>query len=131
MKRSGILVALVAVILLGGTSIPALATTTTNTGNVVQGQWYWGTNNWTTTTYASNIYFTKTDGPEIDLEWYKCSDRTKHGSPVHFENADPTAQKKLNLSGTMAQGTTFCLAVYSYGNNATDTYTGQLVYDVF
>ena len=129
MKRCGLMLALLVALAVFITATPSWATTTTNTGNVVQGQWYWGTHSWTTQTSGRNIWFTKTDGPEIRLEWYKCSDRTKHGSPVHFENADPTG--RYELASNMAAGTTFCLAVYSLGNNPTDTYTGTLEYDIY
>jgi hypothetical protein len=60
--------------------------------------------------------------------WYKCGDRSNHGTAVPFPNADPTAKKLLGTN--FAINTHFCLAAYSYGNNATDTYTGTLWYNV-
>jgi hypothetical protein len=108
---------------------PAGASSTTITGSLTRNTTTFYTTGRTITVGGSGIFFRKTDGPEIDLKWYKCSDRNVSGAFVNFPNPDPTARKQLG-SGFLAS-TVFCLAAFDYGTNATDTFTGPLDWNVF
>jgi hypothetical protein len=112
-----------------GMAVPASASSTGISGNLIKNQWVYYTTQRTVTSSGSNIYVQKTDGPQIDVMWYKCSDRGVHGSPVGFPNADPTG--RLLIGSNFAANSVFCLAAYSHGNNSTDSWSGNVWWNVF
>jgi hypothetical protein len=127
--RNKIIAAAVAVVATLAIASPADASTSTITGSLTRNQTTFYTTGRTITVGGSNIFFRKTDGPEIDLKWYKCSDRNVSGSFVNFPNPDPTARKQIGSN--FLASTVFCLAAFDYGTNATDTFTGPLDWNVF
>jgi hypothetical protein len=108
---------------------PADASSSNITGSLTRNVTTYYTTGRTITASGSNIYFRKTDGPDIDLKWYKCSNMGVAGSFVYFENPDPTSRKVIGTN--FASSTVFCLAAFDYGTNATDTFSGGLDWNVF
>ncbi|HWS34927.1 MAG TPA: hypothetical protein VN408_19580 [Actinoplanes sp.] len=108
---------------------PALATDAGISGSLTKNQTTWYGTQRTITANGSNIYVKKTDGPEIDVKWYKCSDRNNAGGWVRLPNADPTG--RLLIGSGFAAGTVFCLAAISRGSNATDSWSGTVSWNVF
>lgn len=108
---------------------PAFASTATITGSLTQGQVSTYTTPRSITVAGSNIYFRKTDGPEIQLRWYKCGNTSIHGAWVDFPNPDPTS--RVAIGTNFAAGTSFCLQAMDLGSNPTDTFTGDLAWNVF
>jgi hypothetical protein len=104
-------------------------TVSTTTGNLDKGKVIYYSTSRTITVAGSSIYVNKTDGPGIQVMWYKCGDTTNHGSWKRLANADPTGYVKLG--GGFLANTHFCLAALDdQGNNSTDTWTGQIKYNV-
>lgn len=117
----GIIGALVA------TAMPASASESGLSGNLRKGEWvHYGTQR-TVTVAGTNIYVRKTDGPEIDVKWRRCSGGAE-GSAVRLQNADPTPYVRIG-SGFRAS-TVFCLSAKSYGSNSTDTWNGNVRWNV-
>jgi hypothetical protein len=108
---------------------PAFATSATITGSLTQGQISTYTTSRTITVAGSNIYFKKTDGPQIELRWYKCGNTSIHGAWVTFPNPDPTS--RVAIGTNFAANTSFCLQALDQGSNSTDTFTGNLDWNVF
>ncbi len=107
---------------------PAAASQTVTTGDLKKDQVTYYTTKRTITAGGTNIYVQKTDGPAIDVKWYKCTNTGVSGAWVYFQNADPTPRLKIG-SGFLA-GTEFCLAAWDHGSNATDTWTGTVWWNV-
>jgi hypothetical protein len=130
-KRSSLVGAGAAAILTVGmfTGASAFASTTTITGSLTQGQVSTYTTPRSITVAGSNIYFRKTDGPQIQLRWYKCGNTSIHGAWVTFPNPDPTS--RVAIGTNFASGTSFCLQALDQGSNSTDTFTGTLDWNVF
>lgn len=89
--------------------------------------------------WDTSIWFKKTDGPGLWMQWYRCgplTDRSVTGpGPAYWQatsnywsDPDPTLRKWLD--GTFLQGTKFCLSVLSNGSNDYDWFYGQLDWDV-
>lgn len=76
---------------------------------------------------GSDIWHQKTDGPEIDLRWRKC-DGSVVGNWTRFADADPTGWKTIGTD--FLSGTVFCLSSYSHGTNGSDTFSGNLEWNV-
>jgi hypothetical protein len=108
---------------------PASATSSGFTGSLIQDQQVFYTNGRTITVGGSHIFVQKTDGPHLHAKWYKCGNRGVSGAWIEFENADPTARKRIGSN--FLSGTVFCLAAWSHGNNATDTWSGTIWWNVF
>jgi hypothetical protein len=70
----------------------SIASSTGFTGSLVKDRITYYTTGRTISAGGSNIYVQKTDGPEIDGMWYKCSDRNVHGAWFRLQNADPTLE---------------------------------------
>jgi hypothetical protein len=120
--------AAVGALLVGG-ALPAGATeAAVGPGTVVRGEWVNYSPQKTITASGSSIYLRKLDGPELDVKWRRCTGGAE-GSPVRFENTDPTQRRRLG-TGFLA-GTVFCLSAKSYGNNDTDTWIGRLEWNVY
>jgi hypothetical protein len=104
-------------------------TVDTSTGDLNKGQVIYYTTSRTITVAGSSIYVNKTDGPGIQVMWYKCGDHSNHGPWKRLANGDPTGYVKLD-SGFL-KNTHFCLAAWDdQGKNNTDTWTGQIKYNV-
>lgn len=126
-RRAGLVLAASAAIAVG-TEIPAQATSSAHTDDVTQQAYTYSVYGRTVSTGGTNIYYKKTDGPQVKVTWYKCGYTGTHGTNVDFENADPTDRKVL---GTNFLATTiFCLRFYSEGGNSTDTVTGTTYWNV-
>jgi len=108
---------------------PANATSENFTGTVRQDQVVWHENSRHISVGGSHIFVQKTDGPHLHAKWWKCGNRNVSGAWIEFLNADPTARKRIG-SGFIA-GTNFCLASWSHGNNAVDTWSGRVWWNVF
>ena len=108
---------------------PAAASSSGLNGSLTRGQVTWYGTARTITASGSNIYVQKVDGPEIDVKWYKCSDRNVSGAWYRLPNADPTA--RIRIGTGFAPNTQFCLAALSYGSNTTDTWAGTVWWNVF
>lgn len=107
---------------------PASATSSGFTGSLVQDQQVFYTTPRTISVGGTSIFVQKTDGPHLSAKWYKCGDRGVAGAWIDFENADPTARKRIGSN--FLGGTVFCLAAWSHGNNATDTWSGTIWWNV-
>jgi|SRR5437870_5276806 len=108
---------------------PADASQTNVTGALTKDQVTYYTTARSITASGSNIYVQKTDGPHISLKWYKCGDRSVSGAWVDFPNTDPTA--RIRIGSNFAAGTSFCLAAWDHGSNATDTWSGTVWWNVY
>lgn len=106
---------------------PALADSASISGGVVRHTVVDYTTARTITVSGSDIWFQKTDGPEIDLRWRTCSN-SAFGGWTNFANADPTGWQTLGTD--FLSSTVFCLSSYSYGTNGTDTFAGTLEWNV-
>lgn len=127
MKRLvAVVAAAVAMALLVAT--PASASSQGFTGSLIQDQPVFYTTGRTITVAGSDIFVQKTDGPHLSAKWYKCGNRNVSGAWIDFPNADPTPRTRIG-SGFLAN-TTFCLAAWSHGNNATDTWSGTVWWNV-
>lgn len=113
-------------ILLGG-AIPALASSAGLSGNLTRNAWVNYNTQRTITVAGTHIYVRKTDGPELDVKWRRCAGGAQ-GSPVRFQNADPTP--RIRIGANFLAGTVFCLSAYSRGSNATDTWNGTVWWNV-
>jgi hypothetical protein len=124
---------IIAVVLAGVATLalaaPASASSQVTTGGLTKDKVTYYTTGRTITAGGSNIYVQKTDGPAIDVKWYKCGNTGVSGAWVYLQNADPTPRARLG-SGFLAS-TVFCLAAWDHGSNSTDTWTGTVWWNVF
>ena len=138
MRRVLLTLCAVAALLGAGTAVAAASpagtvtpmTTYYQTWTVHKDQISYYTDKHTITVSGSNIYVKKTDGPGILVMFYKCSDRSVHGSWKRLQNDDPTPWVLIGTNFKV--NTVFCLAVDDdQGNNDTDTWTGEIKWNVF
>jgi len=127
LRAGGLLLASAALVLAAAT--PAVATESSHTDSVHKSQYTYSVYGRTITAGNSNIYYQKTDGPQVLITWYKCGYTSVHGANVQFANPDPTGRQLIDY-GFLAN-TTFCLRFYSQGNNTTDTVTGNTWWNVY
>lgn len=127
MKRSLFVVTAGAVVALLLGAIPASASSAGLSGSLTRNSWVnYGTQR-TISVGGTSIFVNKTDGPEIDVKWRRCAGGAQ-GSPVRLQNADPTPRVRIGTN--FASGTVFCLSAYSHGSNATDTWNGNVWWNV-
>ena len=127
MKRKMFLVAFGVIGALISTAAPASATDNGISGNLRKDVWvHYGTQR-TVTVGGTNIYVRKTDGPEIDVKWRRCAGGAE-GSAVRLQNADPTPY--VRIGSNFRASTVFCLSAKSHGSNATDTWNGNVRWNV-
>ena len=126
-RRIALVIGLVVVALFAGT-LPASASTVGLSGSLTRHAWVNYSTQRTITASGSSIFVKKTDGPEIDVKWRRCAGGAQ-GSPVRLQNADPTPRVRIGTN--FLPGTGFCLSAYSYGSNSTDTWNGNLWWNVF
>jgi hypothetical protein len=104
-------------------------TVDTTTGSLRKNEVTYYTTKRTITVSGSSIYVRKTDGPGIQVMWYKCGDRSTHGAWHRLVNSDPTPYVRIGTN--FLPNTQFCLAAWDdQGSNATDTWTGNIKYNV-
>jgi hypothetical protein len=126
-KRLLIVISSVFAVLFFGAGI-ANASQSGVAGSLTKDQITYYTSPRTITVGGSNIYVQKTDGPEIEIMWYKCSDRNVHGPWYRLQNADPTPRTRIGSN--FAVNTDFCLAALDHGSNKKDAWSGTLWWNV-
>jgi hypothetical protein len=91
---------------------------------------YYPTPQFHITLSGSNLYIKKTDGPALEVMYYKCSDKTNHGSWVPLSNTDGSHAPWVTVATNFKKGSLVCLASYDTGGkNATDTFTATVAYN--
>ena len=84
----------------------------------------------TITLSGSNLYIKKTDGPALEVMYYKCSDKTNHGSWISLPNTDGSGAPWETVATNFAPNSSVCLASDDTGGkNATDTFTATVAYN--
>jgi hypothetical protein len=127
MKRKMFVVAVGVIGALVATAMPASASQSGISGNLRKGEWVNYSTARTITVGGTNIYVNKTDGPEIGVKWRRCSGGAE-GSEVRLQNADPTP--RVRIGSNFRASTVFCLSAKSYGSNSTDTWNGNVWWNV-
>lgn len=126
-KPLAVIAAAVVIVLFMAT--PASASSSGLTGSLVKDQQTFYTTGRTITVGGSHIFVQKTDGPHIHVKWYKCGNQGVAGAWIDFQNEDPTP--RLRIGSNFLANTTFCLAAWDHGSNATDTWSGTVWWNVF
>ncbi len=127
MKRKIFIVTLGVIGALISTAMPASATDNGISGNLRKDVWvHYGTQR-TVTVGGTNVYMRKTDGPELDVKWRRCAGGAE-GSAVRLQNADPTPY--VRIGSNFRASTVFYLSAKSHGSNATDTWNGNVRWNV-
>jgi hypothetical protein len=106
-------------------------TTISHTWNVAQKQIeYYSSPVFSITLSGSNLYIKKTDGPALEVEYWKCGTESNHGSWVSLPNTDGSSAPWVTVATNFAAGSPVCLASYDTGGkNATDTFTATVAYN--
>ena len=72
---------------------------------------------------GGDVSVDKTDGPNIQISWYKCGQPGTGGAWVNFPNSDPTGY--IIIGTNFINGSKYCLAAWDTGgSNAYDTWRG-------
>lgn len=127
MKKRLVLLVLGVIAALFATALPASASSSGISGNLRKGAWVNYTTQRTITVGGTNIYVNKTDGPEIGVKWRRCAGGAQ-GSEVRLQNADPTP--RVRIGSNFRASTVFCLSAKSYGSNSTDTWNGNVWWNI-
>lgn len=127
MKRMFIVAAALFAML--GFAIPAAASHEgIPNSQLVQGVWVPYDNPRHINASGSHIFVKKTDGPRIGIKWRRCSGGAQ-GQEINLPNDDPTERKAIGTN--FAAGTCFKLSAKSYGQNARDTWRGDIWWNVY
>jgi hypothetical protein len=128
MKRT-ISVVMVAVFAMLGLATPAVAShQTIPDSQLVQGAWVPYEKARHVNKSGSHVFVKKTDGPTIGIKWRRCGGGGQ-GGEVILPNNDPTERKVIGTN--FAAGTCFKLSAKSYGENARDTWRGEIWWNVY
>ena len=91
---------------------------------------YYSTPQFNMTLSGSNLYIKKTDGPALEVMYYKCGVPTNHGSWISLPNTDGSSAPWVTVATNFAAGSPVCLASDDTGGkNATDTFTATVAYN--